>query len=190
MGTPHPSASTAPPASRTSFTFKAGFFLVPLVISMAMIGIFTEKNIRSISLIDQQLAKEREREKYLAAIAPQNAEYQRRLSHLAANVDTIQTLQRIRVGPVELMRSLGKVLTQSTDVDINSVFPQNGRLAFRGRSHSVESTGRFLTFLASYKGFSDVQVKKFYQDYGPKSPTYHFELDCAYSPPSTEGSTP
>jgi hypothetical protein len=169
MITPHPSDSTGPAAPRTTFTFKATVFSVALVISLAIVGWFFRTR---------------------ADAAAQHAEYERLLKKLELGIDTIHYFQTHPQSPVEFMRAVGKLSSGTTDVEINSFASRDRRWLFRGRSRSVEATAHFLIFLQGSKTFSDVQLRKFYQDNGKNSPPYRFEFDCAYSPPATAGNTP
>jgi hypothetical protein len=177
MTTPPPSAPTAPSASRTSFTFKAAFFAIPLVILFAIVGVIFHVGVRRVALVEKQLKLQKEREKNLAGVAPQHAEYLRLLKALDTRFNTLQMLVYCRTGPGELMRAVGKLATQNADVDLTSLASENGRWVFRGRARSVQSAAAFLASLPS-KGFSDVQLRAFYQDGGHNSTTYHFEFDC------------
>ena len=180
MNTPHPSASTAPSASRTSFTFKATFLVVSLAISLGVVGAIFRVRVRRVAQAEKQLKMEKQRQKDLAGAAPQNAEYLRLLKALETRFNTLQMLVYCRTGPAELMRAVGKLATQNADVDLNSLSEQRGRLVLRGRARSVKSAATFLASLPS-KGFSDVQLREFYQDSGHNSTTYRFEFDCVYS---------
>jgi Tfp pilus assembly protein PilN len=180
MTTLHPSPSTAPSARHTSFTFKAAAFAVPLVISMAIFVVVFRARVREVAQIEKQLEFEKERGEKLAAVALQNADYQRLLEDLERRINTIQALQNSRTGPVEFMRAVGKLAMQTADVDLYSFTPQDRRCVFRGRSHSVEAMARFLASLQSSRSFSEVHLREFYRDSGQNSTTYRFEFDCAY----------
>ena len=190
MVTPDPSSSTAPSTTETTFTFKAAVFAVPFVISLAIVGIFLRTRVREVTQIEMQLQKEKEREKELAGVAAQNAEYQRLLEDLWEQVKMIEYLQSTHLGPVEFMSVLRKLVMQTADVDLNSFTPQGGRLVFRGRSHSEESTAHFLALLQGSGSFSDLQLRKFYKENGQNSTTYDFELECVYSQPQAAGGHP
>jgi Tfp pilus assembly protein PilN len=157
-------------------------FAVPLVIAVAMVGIVFRERVGKVAQIEKQLELEKERGKILAGVAPQSAEYDRLLRALEERVNTIQGLQDSRIGPVELMRAVGKLATQAADVDLNSLSGEDGRLVLRGRCRSVEAVTRFLTALQGSRSFSHVELGDFYRGDERNTPTYHFAFYCDFSP--------
>jgi len=182
MTTPPPSPPPAPSAPHTSFSFKAAVLAIPLVILLAIVGVSFRTRVRKAAQLEKQLQGEKQREKNLAGVASQNAEYLRLIRDLERRLETIDYLQNSYTSPVEVLRAVGKLATQTADVDFTSLSDENGRWVLRGRARSVKSAAALLASLPS-QGFSHVQLREFYQEGGHIPTTYGFEFDCVYSPP-------
>ena len=76
-------------------------------------------------------------------VKAQNEKYQQRLKDLETRINTIQALQNSRVGPVELMSSLGNVVSKTTDVYLYTMAPVGDKLAAQGPVRHRRFHGEF-----------------------------------------------
>jgi len=182
MTTVPPLPPTAPPGGKVTRAFRTGVFVVTLVIFFACIGILHRTWSSEVSRLERQLEKEKGREAELAAVAAQNANYQRLLRELEVRIDVIQELRGGIISPEELMTAIVKVANRRPEVSICAVTGEGGRLVLRAQSDSVGSAANFLAWLESTHEFSDVRLRQFYQDNGANRQSYKFDLDCVYSP--------
>jgi len=170
-----------PPATRS---FQVGVFVGALVVSFAIVGIIWKLWSSAVAEMDRKVKVEQVREQELKAVKNQNDQYQARLRDLEQRINTIQTLQAGRVGPVEEMTALGDVVNRASDLYLYSMSPQADRLVLSGQTASVESMATFLSSLQKSAYFQDVQLRKFYQDNQRGQLLYKFTLDMLYKSPT------
>jgi Tfp pilus assembly protein PilN len=180
---------TPGPAAPPTRAFQVVTFVGALVVCLAIVGVFYKFWSSQVAELEQDLKRQQDREKELASVRAQNAVYLQHLNELERRINTIQTLQASRVGPVEQMTALGDVANQTSDVYLYTVAPQGERLAVRGQSGSVQSMATFLSALQHSGAFTDVQLRQFYEDDQQSRLTYKFLLDCLYKPPAPAGAT-
>jgi Tfp pilus assembly protein PilN len=122
-------------------------------------------------------------------VEAQNVKYKQLEDALLSRINTIDALKSGRVGPVELMSSLGNVVDQTNDVYLYTVSPVGGRLQLKGQSGTVDSMATFLASLKNSGSFDDVQLEQFYEDDQHERLGYKFTLNCLFKSP-TAGTTP
>ncbi len=94
--------------------------------------------------------------------------------------NTIQALQNSRVGPVELMSTLGNIVNKTSDIYLYTLSPQGERFELKGQSNSVDSMANFIAYLKTAGPFDDVQLSQFYQDDVKDKQTYKFSVSCGF----------
>src|SRR5579872_884691 len=176
----------APPAPTATL---AVIFVGAMVICFGVVGIVYKIWSNQIADLQQALNREKVRQTSLAVVKAQNDKYQQRLSDLETRINTIQALQNSRVGPVELMSSLGEVVGRFNDLYLNSLTPVGDRVALKGQSNTVDSVANFMAGLKNSGYYDDVELDQFYQDDQKEHLTYKFSLSCNFKS-STGGSSP
>jgi Tfp pilus assembly protein PilN len=165
-------------------------FVIALVVSFAIVGLFYKVWSGAVENLQKELQKQRAEQARLAAIKAENERYQLQLSQLEQRINTVQTLQASRVGPVEMLTALSNVVNRTSDLYLNSLTPQGERLVIRGISHSVDSMATFLASLHRSGYFDDVQLRQFFEDDTQNRVAYRFIIDCAYRPPTAPAAQP
>lgn len=158
-------------------------FLVALAVSMSTVGFVYYYWSHQASQAQAALEREQVRQKDLATVRSQNEEYQRRLKKLEERIQTIQTLQARRQGPVELMEGLGETVNRTQDLYLLQVTPEGTRLHLRGEAKRVQAIAQFIAALKNSPRFGDVQLKQYYQDDRDGQTNFRFNLDCSYVQP-------
>jgi Tfp pilus assembly protein PilN len=179
-----PPPTAAMPRPPATLAFQVATFVGALVVCFAVVGLFYK--VWSGAVVDlEKQKKDQEREQArLAAIKAENERYQKQIKQLEQRSNTIDMLQASRVGPVELMTTLGAVVNRRTDIYLVSVAPAAGdRVAIRGQTSSVESMADFMSALDHSGSFADVQLRQFFEDDEQGRVNYKFNLDCAYKLP-------
>jgi len=164
-------------------------FVAALVICFGIVGIVYKIWTNQIADLQKSRDHEKIRQSELAAVMTQNDKYQQRLKDLETRINTIQALQNSRVGPVELMSSLGNVVSRTTDVYLFTMAPVGEKLQLKGQSGTVDSMANFMASLKNSGYYADIQLEQFYQDDVHERLGYKFALDCAFKP-STGGASP
>jgi Tfp pilus assembly protein PilN len=156
-----------------------------MIICFGIVGVIYKIWTSQVTDLEKARDRERIRQQELAVVKAQNDVYQQRLSDLETRINTIQALQNSRVGPVELMSSLGNIVNKTNDIFLYSLAADSSdRLEFKGQSNSVDSMASFLSFLKNSGSFREVQLEQFYQDDLKERLTYKFALSCVFKSPS------
>lgn len=187
---PHTTKHLAAAAGAPAPTATLGIvFVGALVISFGVVGVIYK--IWNNQVTDLQKARDHEkvRATELATVKAQNATYQQRLRDLETRINTIQALQNSRVGPVELMSSLGNVINKMPDVYLYTLAPQGTKVQLKGESGTVDSMASFLGYLKSSGFYHDIELDQFYEDDQHERLAYKFQLTCEFKP-STGGASP
>src|SRR5579872_4671793 len=108
-------------------------FVVALLICFGIVGVVYKVWTNQIADLQKTRDHEKIRQAELAAVRAQNDKYQQRLKDLETRINTIQALQNSRVGPVELMSSLGSVVSRTSDVYLFTMAPVGEKLQLRGQ---------------------------------------------------------
>lgn len=168
---------------------QALMFVGAVIIFFGTVGIIYK--IWSNQIADLQKARDHEkvRAAELDSVRAQNAKYQERLKDLETRINTIQALQNSRVGPVELMSSLGSVVSKTPDVYLYTLAPAGDKVQLKGQSGSVDSMANFLSYLKNSGYYDNIQLEQFYQDDQHDRLTFKFALDCEFKT-STGGTSP
>jgi Tfp pilus assembly protein PilN len=174
---PPTAAMPGPPATPA---FQAATFVGALVVCFAVVGLFFRVWSGAVADLEKQKNDQEREQARLAAIKAENERYQKQIKQLEQRNNTIEMLQVSRVGPVELMTTLGAVVNRRNDVYLSSVAPAGERLAIHGQSNSVESMADFMSALDHSGSFTDVQLRQFYEDDLQGRVRYKFSLDCIY----------
>jgi Tfp pilus assembly protein PilN len=159
-------------------------FMGALIVFFGIVGVLYKVWDSEQQRLKREQAKQKVRQTELAAVKAQNAQYQRYLQVLETRFNTMQALQASRVGPVELMNSLGNVVNKTNDVYLFTMAPAGDRLQLKGQSGSVESMATFMASLKNSGSFDDVRLEQFYEDDQHEHVTYKFSLSCQFVPPS------
>jgi Tfp pilus assembly protein PilN len=177
------SSVEGPPATKAT---QVLVFLGAMIICFGIVGVIYKIWTNQIADLEKARDRERIRQQELAVVKAQNDVYQQRLKDLETRINTIQALQNSRVGPVELMSTLGNIVNKTNDVYLYSMAPSNSgeRLELKGQSNSVDSMASFLSFLKNSGSFGEIQLEQFYQDDLKERTTYKFALSCAFKSPS------
>lgn len=162
---------------------QALVFVVALAVSLSTVGFVDYYWNHQISQAQAALKREQIRQKELASVKAQNQEYQRQLKTLEERIQTIQKLQTLRQGPVDLMEGLGETVNRTRELYLLQVTPEGNQLHIRGEASQVPAIAGFIKALMSSPRFSDVKLRQYYQDDQHGRINFKFNLDCAYVPP-------
>jgi Tfp pilus assembly protein PilN len=188
LGVAKPVAQAAGPADSMApeAIIIPGALLVVLALITGFVYWYWSSQIATLqkNLADQQREKAR-----LQGIMDQNKLYEQRLNQLQLRINTIQTLQTSRVGPVEMMHVLGLLANRSNDLYLLSVSNKGGRLVMQGQANSTDAIANFIGSLQRSGTFDDVQLKRSYEDDRAKRVNFKFDLDCVYKQ-SASGALP
>lgn len=172
--------SAAPASGLRNFLI---FIVSALVAGGAVLGFYTIWS-RDVARLQQDLKKEQLREAELRGVQEQNRRYQQQLQQLEVRINTIQTLQNSKSGPVAFMTALADVVNRTGDLYLFSVAPEGERLAIKGQSTTVESMAQFIAALKHSGSFQDVQLRQYWEDDQQNRVAYKFNLDCIYRSPA------
>jgi len=182
LGVARPAARAAAPPPTVAR--QALIFVASLIVAFAVVGFFYKLWTAEIVKLNERYAKEQAEADRLKQIRAENQRYLQQRQQLESRINTIQTLQNGRVGPVDFMTALGNVVNRSNDLYLLTVTPEGARVGIRGQSNSVESIGNFIANLKNSSSFEDVQLRQYFQDDQQNRMSFKFHLDCVYKLPS------
>src|SRR5579871_3020731 len=107
---PSPSKLSSSGAPATPTATLAMVFVGSLIVCLGIVGVIYKIWSNRIADYEQKRSREKIRQTELQAVKTQIQKYQQRLKDLETRINTIQALQNSRVGPVELMGSLGNIV--------------------------------------------------------------------------------
>jgi len=179
-----PSEGVAPEA-----IILPGVFLVVLLLLSVVVFWYLSKDI---DRLNKEFQRQKNEQARLAGIKEQNKRYELQKEQLELRQKTIQDLEASKVGPKELMTSLGDIVDRSKDLYLLSVKPK-GEVAIgkfgvvlEGVSDSTDSIANFIAALQESGTFDDVVLKQTYEDDRGNRESYKFSVDCAYKQSSGE----
>jgi Tfp pilus assembly protein PilN len=182
LGVARPAARPAAPPPTAAR--QALIFVASLIVAFAVVGFIYRYWTSEIDKLNMRYAEEQREAERLKQIRLENQRYLQQRQQLESRINTIQTLQNSRVGPVDFMTALGNVVNRSNDLYLLTVTPEGGRVGIRGQSNSVESVANFIANLKNSGSFEDVQLRQYFQDDQQNRMSFKFHLDCAYKLPS------
>ncbi len=165
-------------------------FIVSLAVAMSVVGFLYFYWNNQVHHEQEALTREQIRQKELAAVREQNAQYQRQLKQLEERINTIQQLQTSRQGPVDLMTRLGDAVNATRDLYLMQVTPEGKVVHLRGLSQTVRSIAEFIKALKRSPQFEDVHLRQYYQDNQHGRTSFKFALDFVYAPPEAAPGKP
>jgi len=175
-----------PPAPKAT---QVVMFVGALIICFGIVGVIYKIWTNQIADLEKARTREKMRQSELAVVKSQNDKYQQRLKDLETRINTIQALQNSRVGPVELMSSLGNIVSKTNDIFLYTLAPMGDRLELKGTSGTVDSMANFMAFLKNSGFYDNIQLEQFYQDDQHDRLAYKFSLSCQFKS-STGGASP
>ncbi len=155
-------------------------FVGAVIIFFGIVGVLYKIWSNQADNLAKDMTRERTRHAALAVVQAQNLQYQQQLKDLETRINVIQQLQASRVGPVELMSSLGSVVNQTSDIYLYTMSPVGGRYQLKGQSNTVDSMANFLAYLQKSGAFDDVKLEQFYEDDQQTRLTFKFTLSCTF----------
>ncbi|MGH9404964.1 MAG: PilN domain-containing protein [Terriglobia bacterium] len=171
-------------AARGGLRDRKEFFpLLALVISFAVVGLLYEYWTHQIDTLNRQLVSERQEAARLTAVEAQNRQYESQLSEINRHIDVIQTLEKNRTGPLDLMARLGNAADRVNGVYLTSVTSQNGRLSLQGQSDTVAAVAGFIASLETSGTFGAIELRQVFEDDQGTRVSFKFDLECSYTPP-------
>jgi Tfp pilus assembly protein PilN len=184
LGVAKPAAAAAAPSEGIApeAIIIPGALLVVLGLIAAFMWWYLSGQIASQN---KELAKQKAEKARLAGIMEQNKLYEQRLNQLQLRINTIQSLQSSRVGPVEMMHVLGLLANRSNNLFLLSVSNTAGRLVMDGQASSTDAIASFIGSLQRSGSFDDVQLRKSYEDDQHKRVNFKFNLDCVFKQSTT-----
>jgi Tfp pilus assembly protein PilN len=177
---PAPAKATSSGGSPAPKATQIIIFVGALVVCFGIVGILYKVWSNNIADFQKKLSQEKVRQTELLAVKQQNAKYQQRLKDLETRINTIQALQNSRVGPVELMSTLGSVVNRTNDIYLYTLTPTGDHFTLKGQSNTVDSMANFIAFMKNAGPFDDVQLDQFYQDDLHERTAYKFSVTCGF----------
>jgi Tfp pilus assembly protein PilN len=177
---PSPSKVSSSGGSAAPKATQVMIFVGALIICFGIVGIIYKIWSNRIADLEKSLSREKIRQTELAVVKAQNAKYQQRLKDLETRINTIQALQNSRVGPVELMSTLGNMVNKTNDIYLYTLTPSGDRFQLKGQSSTVDSMASFLAFMKNSGTFDDIQLDQFYQDDLHERQAYKFSVSCGF----------
>jgi len=178
---PREVAAVAPAAILLSAALFVALGLVAVIIYFYM-GSEIQKLDTSIQSAEREKAR-------LAPFAAQKQALEKTEADLTQHRDTVDQLAKSRVGPVELMRSLGVNATRTNELYLLNVGQTGGRLTIAGLANSIESIADFLAALDQSGSFEDVQLRQEYQNNKGARLSFNFSIDCVFKPSTSVAET-
>ncbi len=157
--------------------------LASFVLCGAVMGLIYWNINRHISNYTAKIAVERQEAVRLAAVQAQNETYQRQLAAINQHIQLIQTLERNRTGPQQLLGQLGAAVDKINGLYLLSVDNSKARLAIHGEADYVNGIADFVGELQGLPAFTDVQLRQVFENDIGSRINFRFDLDCLYSPP-------
>ncbi len=157
-------------------------FVGSVIIFFGIVGVLYKVWSNQGDTLAQKMTVEKTRHAALAVVQAQNMQYQQQLRDLETRINTIHALQASRVGPVELMSSLGSVANKTSDIYLYTMTPSGAPTHYqlKGQSSTVDSMANFLASLKDSGAFEDVRLEQFYEDDQQDRLTYKFTLSCDF----------
>jgi Tfp pilus assembly protein PilN len=192
---PSPSKVSSSAGSPAPKATQVVIFVGALIVCFGIVGIIYKIWSNQIAGYEKDLSREKIRQTELAVVKAQNAKYQQRLKDLETRINTIQALQNSRVGPVELMSTLGNMVNKTNDIYLYTLTPAGDHFVLKGQSNTVDSMANFLAFMKNAGSFDDIQLDQFYQDDLHERQAYKFSVSCGFKTASggaspTSGAAP
>jgi len=189
LGVAKPVARMAAPAEGIApeAIILPGVFLVVLLLISGFIFWYWSNDV---ARLNKELQRQKNEQARLAGIMEQNKRYEQQLNQLELRLNTIHLLQSSRVGPVEMMHTLGVLVDRSSDLYLTSVMPKGDVLALEGVSNSTDAIANFINALDHSGRFGNVQLRQSYQDNRGTRVSYKFTMDCTYKQGAPESTTP
>ncbi len=177
---PSPSKVSSSGGSSAPRATQVMIFVGALIVCFGIVGIIYKIWSNQIADSEKRVSQEKIRQTELAVVKAQNEKYQQRLKDLETRINTIQALQNSRVGPVELMSTLGNIVNKTNDLYLYSLTPSGERFEMKGQTNTVDSMANFLAFLKSSGAFEGIQLDQFFQDDQTNRLTYKFSVSCGF----------
>jgi len=177
---PHPTKAASAGGTPVPMVTQIVMFVCALVVFFGVVGIIYKIWSNQIAELKKRQNQEKIRQTELQAVKDQNERYQQHLKDLEIRINTIQALQNSRVGPVELMSSVGSIVSKTNDVYLYTLSPVGDRIQLKGQSGTVDSMANLLAYLKNSGNFADVTLEQFYQDDVKDRLTYKFAVSCQF----------
>jgi len=166
-----------PPAPKAT---QIVMFIGAMIICFGIVGVIYKVWSNQIADLEKKKSQEKIRQTELAVVKAQNEQYQQHLKDLETRINTIQALQNSRVGPVEMMATLGNIVNKTNDIYLYTLAPAGDRIQLKGQTNTVDSMANFLAYLKNSGTFDNVQMDQFYQDDLRDRLTYKFSVSCQF----------
>ncbi|MGH9398067.1 MAG: PilN domain-containing protein [Terriglobia bacterium] len=157
--------------------------LLALVVCFGLVGLMYWRSSHSLAVLNRQMTVEKMEASRLAALEAQNKRYQSQLGEIDQHIDVIQTLEKGRTGPRDLMALLGSAAGRVNGLYFLTVDTQKGRLNIHGQSDDADAVANFIAALEDAGSFSDVELRRVFEDDRYTKVSFKFDLDCLYKPP-------
>ncbi|MDE3181503.1 MAG: PilN domain-containing protein [Acidobacteriota bacterium] len=157
--------------------------LAAFVVCLGLVGLLYLNSNHSISTLTARLAAERKEASRLSVLEAQNKRYQSQLGEINEHINVIQTLEKNRTGPRDLMALLGGAADRVNGLYFLSVNTEKGRLNIHGQSDDANRVADFIAALEDAGSFSDVELRRVFEDDRNTKVSFKFDLDCLYKPP-------
>jgi Tfp pilus assembly protein PilN len=119
----------------------------------------------------------------LTAIEAQNRRLQTELAGIDQHIILIQTLERERTGPQQLMTAIGGLVDRIGGLYLLSVDAKSRQVNINGQADDVPAIADFITALQGSQSFSNVSLREISEADVGNRVSFQFGLECLYKPP-------
>jgi Tfp pilus assembly protein PilN len=162
---------------------NGAYALASLVVCFGITGLFYWGWNHEISGLNAKIGAARVEAARLAGIQAQNRRYEADLAQIENHVLVIQTLERSRTGPQELMTKLGKTVDRISGLYLLLVKTGAGQLTIDGQTDRVNGIADFIGALQNDPSFQKIELRQVFEDDQNAKVSFKFDLVCLYTPP-------
>lgn len=162
---------------------NALYALVSLVVCLGLVGLLYAGWNHQISELNGKIAAARIEAARLMAVEAQNHRYQADLTAISNHIMVIQSLEKTRTGPRDLMTKLGNSVSRINGLYLLSVQSNSNQLVIDGEAGHVHAIADFIAALESDTSFQNVDLRQVFEDDQNNTVNFKFDLVCLYSPP-------
>jgi Tfp pilus assembly protein PilN len=174
-----PKAETKASAGRRNKQYA----VISILICFGLTGLLYTAWNRQISSLQGRIAAAKREAARLAVLEAQNRRYEADLAEIQSHISVIESLEKQRRGPQQLMTALGSTVDHVDGLYLLSVKSQNGKLEMQGQADRTAAIADFIGALLSDRSFDRVDLRRVFEDDRNSRVIFKFDLVCLYTPP-------
>jgi Tfp pilus assembly protein PilN len=159
------------------------YVLAGVLLSFGIVGLFYMRWSDEASGLEIKIAEAQVEAAHLSQIEAENGKYAAELSEIQSHIMVIQSLEKTRIGPQDLMTRLGSAVGGVSGVYLTSVKSDGAQLAIEGESDHLNAIANFISSIQNDHSFQQVALNQVYEDDQQSQVIFKFGLVCLYTPP-------